>query len=286
MDGVRRGSHQVDSAAIHIRFGVAADAKTKWSTASIRPERRRIVEQEIAWAADCVIGVGRLGHRWARVEVVVVVTGIAAAGRSGSSAHAAAVTVTAHGGPQWPGTLVVVAIAFVAGSETVRMAVAVAAPIGRRAGRAIVRARSVTGSAIVSTVAVEQAASAGEAALTHAACGCLTTLLEAASAATRSAAASTAISLGAAVTRLAAGGAVRNFTAVLTATCIAAAWVATAVTLRTDRSAAGGREHREREHDKRAFHDFPPKRPGSVAGRREESGAARAVRSIQLVSAA
>jgi hypothetical protein len=65
---------------------------------------------------------------------------------------------------------------------------------------------------------------------------------------------------------------IATFIATGAAACIAAA----IVIHRTNRSAAGARDERQQEHDKRAFHDFPPKDLGLATLCEEESGLPRA----------
>lgn len=158
-----------------------------------------------------------------------------------------------------------------AGDITVRMPVPRAAPVGRIAGRAVVRTRMITGSAVMTAVAIETAAVPARAALFEipAAPGALAAALGTTHRPGR-------IAGPRHVTRLAA-----FFAAALTTTFSTAGTV-----IRSNRSATGAGDCRQREHDKRAFHLSPPHDLDRRADIGRERMSARAAKSIPLVSAA
>jgi hypothetical protein len=124
----------------------------------------------------------------------------------------------------------------------VRMAMARAAPIRRIARRAIVGAGMIAGPTVVAAVAVEQAAVSARAAV-----------LDIPAAPHR---------------RIASDDRSRRLTRL--ATRIAAGVTTTRTSMRTNRSATGSREHRQREHDKRAFHLSPLRTSLRLAAVRKE----------------
>jgi hypothetical protein len=228
---------------------------------SIRPQRRRIIQQEIARTTHGVIRIGRLRYRRTRGEIVNVVARIeaATAARRGLATNAAAVAIATYSRVD-RGRALVRALAFVTGHVAMRMAVPAAAPSASGvARRAIVRSRPVAGPAILSAIAAKQAAIRAHA--TTAA-----TVLQGAAAANIVALAHwprcvlrplhVAWLVASLATRVATGvviDAVRNM----------------------DGSASRGRKHRQHEHGKRAFHRFPPKDLGLAVARRMKRAPAR-----------
>lgn len=134
---------------------------------SITPDRRRIVEQEIARATQRVVRIGRLRHRWTGVEVVVLVArrtaaterAAAAARRRAGTAVIATAVRAGH-----TGTAAVVAQTATAVDVAVRVLVAVAAPRWRAARRAIVRGIRIAWAAFAAAIPVEGTAVAAGAA--------------------------------------------------------------------------------------------------------------------------
>jgi len=136
---------------------------------SIRPNRGRIVHQEIARATQCVIRIRRLSDRRTRVEIVVLIAGGAAAAERAAQAArrrpAAAIVLaamrTSHA--RLLPTLSVLADATAAIDVAVRVAVPVAAPIGRTASRAIVFAARVARATLLAFIPIEHTAVAARA---------------------------------------------------------------------------------------------------------------------------
>ena len=123
---------------------------------SIRPNRRRIIQQEIPRTTQRVIRIRRLSNRRSRIEVVVLIatrsTTAARAARCNHARPAAAIAAAAMlaDAIRLPVATVVLAVALAAILVTNRMPMPVAAPIARVARRAIIRTRPDTAAHIPS----------------------------------------------------------------------------------------------------------------------------------------
>lgn len=257
--------------------------KRSFATQSlVRADRGRVADQEVAWAAQRVVRVGGLCHRWPRVEVVVVIARGAAAtewaaawGRTRaevvSSATCAMNVRAALSVREERGAIIDVAL---------WMAVAVATPGGRTAGRAIVLGIGVSAARGLAAVAIEDAAvAAGAVGFEISATAASPFATFATADGSRRVASHLQMARFAVVAaRASACGSAR----------IAAGWAArlSTVRFRTDRPAPGGCKHREREHKKCAFHLSPLVTEKSSRGAKKRASGASAVWSIHLVSAA
>jgi len=131
---------------------------------SIRPNRRRIVQQKIPRTTQRVIRIRRLSDRRTRIEVVILIaTRTAAAERTAAATNARpAATITAAA--TWAHTIrltvatVVLAIALVPVLISERMLMPIAAPVRRTAWRAIIRCVRITGPAVRAMVSIEHTA--------------------------------------------------------------------------------------------------------------------------------
>lgn len=126
---------------------------------SIRPNRGRVVQQEISWATQCVVRVSSLRDRRPRRKVVVVIARRAAAAERAATTRrraAAAVVAIAVRAMQdiLRATLAVRTYAAAAIDVTHGVTITVAAPIWRTARRAVIRATGISPTCLTA-VAVE-----------------------------------------------------------------------------------------------------------------------------------
>jgi hypothetical protein len=246
--------------SLHVKFTLARvpvllPAPCSVLPALVRAQMRRIIQQEVARATHRVIGISRLGHRRARVEVVHVIAriGTAAAARRRLAATSA-ISIAAYRRVGRPRALIG-AVAFMPVHVTMWMAMAAAAPGAFGiAGRAVVLSWSVARSAIVTAITAKQAAIAAHAAAAAA------TILQAAAAsalATGTLAATFAVAVVVAAFAFGPRRHLRCFDVARLLAAVATRITAAVIIGWTDRSAPGARKHRQREHDKRAFHRSP-----------------------------
>jgi len=138
--------------------------RTPPSAFSIRPNRRRIIQQEIPRTTQRVIRIRRLSNRRPRIEVVILIaTRPTAAERTAVATRPRTATAVSTATP-WTNTIrlaitaIVLAVALMARLIPERMLMPIAAPVTRAARRAIIRTRRILRSTFRALVPIEHAA--------------------------------------------------------------------------------------------------------------------------------